>query len=228
MLLLGGACVSPGVTVTPGPPPGDPSPTLARTSYRLGERQSAVVGAEMLFVEDRPATGLPRGAVRADRAFEFRNLVGVAEGVPGVDYPVIGYARHGGVEYAVVRLPTSLYQILVDSTGRPLRQLLNGDVFVMNSATVTPADVRFVAAGQGAATPREAARRVELWYGGNDGAALSVTLREYRAERGEMPALTQELRYPARSDTLRFRDLRIAVHAATADRIEYTVVADGH
>ena len=168
-----------------------------------------------------------RTTVRADKRFQISNLVGMADGVPGTDYPVIGYTVFAGVEYSVIQLPTSLYQILIDSAGRPLHQLLNGDVFLMNSASVHPPDVRFTPGPEEPHSSPEGTINYELLYGGTDGNAFTLTYREYGADGVNCPTAGQELRYAATSTTIRFRDLQIAVHAVTGDQIEFTVLADG-
>ncbi len=227
LLIMAAGCASPGVTVTPPRPASPLTERVTRTSYRLGERQSANVGAAMIVVRSFGVAPALRTTVRANKRFQISNLVGVADGVPGTDYPVIGYTVFAGVEYSVIQLPTSLYQILVDSAGRPLHQLLNGDVFLMNSASVRPPDVRFT---PGSAEPRsspEGTISYELLYGGTDGGAFSLTYREYGADGVKCPTASQELHYTATSSTIRFRDLQIAVHAVTGEQIEFTVSADG-
>lgn len=227
LLVLSTGCASPGVTVTPPRPAPPPAERVTRASYRLGELQSANVGAAMIVVKSFGVAPARRTTVRADKRFQISNLVGVADGVPDTDYPVIGYAMFAGVEYAVIQLPTSLYQILVDPAGRPLHQLLNGDVFLMNSASVRPPDVRFTPGPEGPIVSPEGTISYELLYGGTDGGAFSVAYREYGADGVICPTAGQELHYSATSTTIRFRDLQIAVHAVTGDQIEFTVVADG-
>ena len=67
----------------------------------------------------------------------------------------------------------------------------------------------------------------ELIYTGTDNTSLFMTYREYTPDNLARPAFFQNLVYPANSDTIRFRDIKIKVHDKANSQIVYTVTEDG-
>jgi len=67
----------------------------------------------------------------------------------------------------------------------------------------------------------------ELIYSGNDGKSIMITYREYTNDDIARAAFFQNLVYDSKSDTIRFRDIKIKVHDVSNEKIVYSVIEDG-
>ena len=61
-------------------------------------------------------------------------------------------------------------------------------------------------------------------YSGLDGDSIRISYREFTDQNLAREAFFQELTYPIASNTIRFRELLMRVHAVTADGIEFSVI----
>lgn len=67
----------------------------------------------------------------------------------------------------------------------------------------------------------------EIIYTGKTQDAINLLYREYGPDSIDRPTFQRDLSYPADNAIIRFNQIRIRIHEATADSISYTILADG-
>lgn len=200
-------------------------------NYEIGKPQTVYVGEAVVKFKDYFIRKLQGRTMRPSVDFRYTFPLRPWYYVSStLDYPVTGSLMIKGSEYSVVNVkhpsqPSLAF--LVDSTGKPYKKLLIGDLFSGDNAKFDPPNVTFLPGPDEVKVDTSAGfKNFELVYGGTDGKSFTFTYREYTPEDLIRPAFTQTLTYPNGSTSVRYRQTLLAITEVTSEKIMYTVIAD--
>ncbi len=207
---------------------------LFERSYLLGARSRVAVGDAIVKVKDYYVERTEYLAVRPTHAITIaRDSSPTMRFAANRSYPILARFEVDGVSHFVVPDPLSRG---VAAIVRPDGVILQRAAGVVGNAvsglawfdsTVSPSDARM---------PQEVEDRVlrakgyvnyELIYNGASGGHLHMTYREFTPENIARTAYFQRMDYDANAEIVSFRKLKIRVHAATNENIDFTVVEEG-
>lgn len=200
-------------------------------NYTLGVEQTVVVGDPIVRIRDYSETITETASMEASEAFVLSGGLVSIQFQRGERLPIFGERVNDGVTYTVAAKGAYGIQIAPDgSIGPGVINGLGTDVQVVMAYRFTPSSptARFTRAvdRQVQRTP-SGGQNFEIVFNGIDGQAMRFQYREYTAEDLARPAFFQELSYPLRTDTIRFRQILVHVAAVDAQQIRYTVLEDG-
>jgi hypothetical protein len=149
----------------------------------------------------------------------------------GVSYRIAGQATHAGQTVTILDLDGYGIPILPD--GSPYRHGYvsldgrNWSVLEESPLVISPADIRFTEVFASAQAVIASGENYEIIFTGRDRDTMRFQYREYTSEDLARAAFSQDLSYPARTGTIRFRDLVLEIIELGDDSITYRVVARG-
>lgn len=215
-----------------------PADSLASTiehkidrNYTVGTEASAFVGQPVIRVKDYWVQTNTRPALASDVAFSvflplFGPTVQVAAGEPVM---LVGTQQRDGVTYRMVQLPGApALSFLVNEDGSFDGRAVNMLGSKMGySYDFTPATVKLSPITAEQVSADRGYLNFEIVYSGSTKDEINLLYREYTPQDMARPAFSQSLTYARDADTIRFRDIKIAVLAADNERIRYVVEEDG-
>jgi hypothetical protein len=207
---------------------------IADKNYVLGQPAEAVVGGDVIRVRDFSVTALGASRVEVTDDFAFDHFAFSHKFRKGEVYPYLGTVEYQGKTYDILLVEAVGIGVLFDQDGAPFKKIIGGigvrmvasPVFVIYDFDVPPGPHLRVQRGV-AAQGHAGGTFYQILFSGITSDAMRFTYREYETSDLAKPALTQELTYPLKSREIHFKNLVIAVNSVTAERIHYTVVADG-
>jgi hypothetical protein len=222
-------CAQPGPAVTARADPVH----LVERSYTLGARSRVAVGDAIVKVKDYYVERIEHLAVRPTHtitiATEFSPTMRFSANrtypilarfdVDGVSHFVVPDPLLKGVA-AVVRPDGVIHQRAAGVVGNSVRGL------AWNDSTVSPPDAHMLQDVEEHVLKARGYANYELIYNGASGGALHMTYRELAPEDSARTASFQRVAYDANAEMVRFRQLKIRVHAATNETIDFTVVEE--
>lgn len=148
----------------------------------------------------------------------------------GEEFPVTHRANIGGRAHYVLELlhPTRqfIYGVLVDEQGVVSPNLLNGNVYHQERFAVSPLTASVPTVQKKTRTSSRMVENFEIIFGGINNNQMSFTYREFTADDIAKTAFFQNLTYPADSKVIRFKALKIKVHAITNESVTYEVLEE--
>ena len=214
---------------------------LLDTNYVLGEKMSTFVGGSMIRVQDYYVTETTRYTPRkwiANKEFEATSRGAVVVSSSGGNdlFRERGMVTYQGLEYTALThsaFSSNSYSFLIDSNGKPVGVVWPTNTNITSFSNANFADDLFftVAVESKAEIDRAIDEKkgiinYEIIYNGVSSNSINLTYREFSPNNLARSAFFQNLTYPVGSETIRFRDLRIQVHNADSERIEFTVLED--
>lgn len=209
-------------------------------NYLLNNKQAAFVGEPIVKVKDYFVKRTTTPSVKATHDFTFINKNGKPEnnnlgGKKDAEYKILGEATLDGEDFNLISLREqgSLNLVLLinkDWEGKRFAFLDTSK----NSITTNkweiktdPENLKFLPIQKEEIDVDAGYVNYELIYSGNDGKSIMITYREYTKDDMARAAFFQNLVYDAKSDTIRFRDIKIKVHDVSNEKIVYSVIEDG-
>jgi len=206
---------------------------VVERNYTLGKEQTAYVGDAILRVKDYwiLRTGNPAVTPTTTVTINPTGWGGPVTYSPGLLFPVEGQVTLGGEQFTVVRFSEfgDHGRLIINSSGRLDGRFLNmyNRPVPMLRHEVDPPGATFEQTVQQEVEQDRTFLNFELIYSGASGGSINVLYREYTPDDLIRPAFSQNLTYDNTSETIRFRDVLIEVHAADGASIRYTVLEDG-
>jgi hypothetical protein len=157
----------------------------------------------------------------------------------GREYPVVGTWNLKGTQYSVVQASfesgtSNKVGLLIREDGSIADRLLimvadnnYGAIVVNEVISVAPAGTRLIRGKKSKVdSQRGGYINFELIFTGITGQSMNVLYREYSPDDLARTAFFQNLTYDRNASTIRFKGLRLQIHSANNERMEYTVVED--
>lgn len=224
-----------GVSVHSYVPPPPTYERISLRSYELNDTSRVFVGEALVRVKDYTER-VRRASALTPMTNVHLTLSGLGSRstlIAGAEYPIVGSRQSGGQAYRVVRTESGLF-ILVSHDGRILEgtalNAMQGGGYVplvyRLSTDPSPAHMNDVLVRD--IVTDSSFINFEIIYTGRTGDSLTFSYREYTRADLARPAYYQELTYPANSEFIRHKSLRIRVVEATNEAITYVVVEDGN
>ena len=198
-------------------------------NYKINQIQAVFVGQPIVRVKAYQVERYSSNYMLASEDFVISGGPVTIRGDKNTSYPIRGEITLNSETYTVLNIPRlqgKIAGVLIRKDGTVHNKILNEDVIMIYSFTVSPPDLKF--------TPSEEERiksagylNYELIYSGTDGKTLTVTYREYTSEDLARPGFYQNLVYESSKKRIRFKDTIIEIHEATNEKIVYTVISDG-
>jgi hypothetical protein len=219
------------VTVDVG---GDKSPAQVNhvrdANYTIGVERTVVVGDPIVRVRDYSETVTEVPSMEATETFRLLGGPVAIAFQQGERLPIYGQRTNNGVTYTVAIKDGLGIQIAPDGTiGAGIINGLGTDAQVVMVYHYSPssATARFNRVVNRRTQRTQSGQNFEIVFNGIDGQAMHFQYREYTGDDFIRPAFSQDLSYPLRTNTIRFRDMVMAVSSADAQQIRYTVVSEG-
>lgn len=207
---------------------------LFERSYMLGARSRVAVGDTIVRVKDYFVERTEHLAVRPTHTITIaRESVPTMRFAANRTYPILARFDVDGVSHFVVPDPLSRG---VAAIVRPDGIVLERAAGVVGNAvsglawfdsTVSPADARMLQDVEDRVLRARGYVNYELIYNGASGGHLHMTYREFAPGNQARTASSQRVDFDANAEIVSFRKLKIRVHAATNDDIDFTVVEEG-
>ena len=220
------ACKPP--LIAPEPPIRAVQEHVVVKSYRVGERQRAFVGEPVAKVRDFHVARFPQPIVRASADFEIRAAGTTCTGESGTELPVTGRYSTDSMTYLVfdIRCKHGTRRLFAAPDGTLFHSWIHPSTRNAAPLTLRPDGVRFRPEIRDSSASRPGSVNYELLYSGTDGRALTLNYREYTPDNLARTAFGQSVVFPADAPLIRFRDLRLQVHKADSESIEFTILSD--
>ncbi len=204
---------------------------LWQKSYSVGAPMSVVVGETVLrrkqFVRHTsitPAFCLLNGI---DLKAGFGRRFQVAGGTVLV---VREYRTIGGVSYSLAQWGSGS-GILIDENLNVFPKIANptqiGWVVMVPTPKYFSAPPTVDRTSIISTTESPGKENIELVYNGTDGQSLRFQYREYTSDDMARPAFSQDLTYPAKAKTIRFKSFSMKITKVSDDALEFTIEDDG-
>lgn len=207
---------------------------LFERSYLLGTRSRVAVGDAIVKVKDYYVERIEHSAVRPTHAITIaRDSIPTMRFAANRAYPILARFEMDGVSHFVVPDPLSRG---IAAIVRPDGIILQRAAGVVGNAvsglawfdsTVSPSDARMLQDVEDRVLKARGYVNYELIYNGASGGHLHMTYREFTAESTARTARFQRMDYDANAEIVTFRKLKIRIHAATSENIDFTVVEEG-
>lgn len=199
-------------------------------SYQIGQMQEAYVGQSIVKVKDYQVERYSQNNMCASEDFVISGGPVTLKGNKNTNYQIKGEITLSGKTYTVLNIPGLRGKsagVLIKGDGTVHNKILNGDVIMIYSFTVSPPDLKFTQSKEESINKKAGYLNYELIYSGTDGKSLTITYREYTADELARPAFYQNLVYESTKRRIRFKDIVIEINEATNEKIVYTVISDG-
>jgi hypothetical protein len=207
---------------------------LFERNYMLGARSHVAAGGAMVKVKDYYVERTEHLAVRPTHSISItREFSPTMRFSANRTYPIMARFELDGVSHFVV--PDPLLKGLA-AIVRPDGVINERAAGVIGNAvlglswidsTVSPPDARMLQDIEDRVLKAKGYVNYELIYNGASDGTLHMTYREFRPEDIARTAYFQRVAYDANTEMVKFRKLKIQVHTATSDAIDFTVVEDG-
>jgi hypothetical protein len=198
-------------------------------NYKINQMQAVFVGQPIVRVKDYQVERYSSNHMLASEGFVISGGPVTIRGDKNTSYPIRGEITLNSGTYTVLNIPGSrgkLAGVLIRKDGTVHNKVLNEDVIMIYSFTVSPPDLKFTRSKE-ERIKSAGYLNYELIYSGTDGKSLTVTYREYTSEDLARPGFYQNLVYESSKKRIRFKDTVIEIHEATNEKIVYTVISDG-
>ena len=195
-------------------------------NYEINQKLAAYVGQPIVKVKDYKVNRFKAKHMRASDDFVMTGGIVVIEGDKNTDYVVRGETTINGNTYSVLKMPSNKAGILIQEDGRPHTKMLNDNIVMFYTFSISPPDLMFVSSKEEEVDVEAGYMNYELVYGGTDGESITITYREYTSKDLAKPAFYQNIIYEVGKEKIRFKDTVLQIHEATNEKIVYTVLSD--
>lgn len=223
------ACAELPLRVNPYVAPPAEFERVSVNNYELNHTQRANVGESMVRAKHYTVKKGPIGALtpRTDVGMLLSAGGGQFALVAGVHYPIVGVRMARGVSYRVVRVGG--VHILVTEDGRIEEGTVLGPQYavIVYRLSTNPSPAYMDPVVSEVPVAEWDFTNFEIIYTGRTHDSLRFSYREYTPQDLARPAFYQELTYPADTEYIRHKALRIQIEEATNESITYRVVEDG-
>ena len=198
-------------------------------NYKINQTQAAYVGQPIVKVKDYQVERYTLNHMISSEDFVISGGPVTMRGNKNASYPIRGEITLNRETYTVLDLPGNRPRLgaLIREDGTVYNKVLNGDVIMVYSFTISPLSLRFIPSKEERISKSSGYMNYELIYGGTDGKSLTITYREYTADDLARPGFYQNLVYESKRSRIRFKETVIEIHEATNEKIVYTVISDG-
>lgn len=148
----------------------------------------------------------------------------------GGQYPVrFTTVREGVVHYILEFLHPQngrIYGILFDNNGAIYRKVLEGDTELPGIFNIRPINSIMTASYIDKVISRENIENYEIIFSGTNNNQINMSYREYTSGDVARTAYFQNLTYPANSEYIRYKGIKVKIHKVDSEKISYEVVEE--
>ena len=209
---------------------------IRQKNYTLGNEKIAHIGERIILVKEYHVLE-SESALQADNSFTITGglldaTVNVS-GSQGQEFPIAGSIKVKGKHCYTIEIPNSRFVFAIKPDGVFSGVVAgftyaNSPIKGVNVYKINPANTRFYPTKTKSQHVMKDApfTNMEIIYSGLSDSTIHLLYREYTPDNLIRPAFTQEISYPSDSKTIRFRDFRIALKEASAERLVYSVTKE--
>lgn len=200
----------------------------AEKNYVVGQIQTAYVGqpviqrkAYLVSIQDKYA-GIPA----MDISVSSPNVSFMLK--QGIAYPATYQVEVDGKRYSAIEVvfEEEPYQILMDETGLVSNKVIAPGNKVETLVNVSPMNARVQISRPGDVLRRDFQEWVELIYSGFSNNQINLSQKQYTEQGTPLPNMSEALTYPANSEHIRYKSVKIKVHKADGEVLIYEVVSE--
>lgn len=209
-------------------------PEIPTTAYRQetsrnyvrGQRMRTNVGDSIIRVKDYHLAQIFLPFMTPTESFSFAPGSSLSF-TAGEKYRVLGAMERADRTWVGVSHPVEVnYTILVADDGVIHEEIFRRGLGYRGPYPVNPPTARMKRTVEERVEMSKPYTNYEIIYNGTDKNSLLFTYREFSPEGQARTAFYQNLTYDAKATTIRFKQFRIQVHAASGEEIEFTVLED--
>ncbi|WP_421792008.1 hypothetical protein [Hyphobacterium sp.] len=202
---------------------------VTERSYELNEPVTTVVGNSMIRVRD-----YRRDVYSGDRV-EVQQPFSINGPVFNHDFQIGESFEYGGLtvlnDEEMEFFWFGSYGIVYNQIGQVQDKILNANaggppVFMIYTFQTNSGAGSVERANSEQISNTPDGQNYQIIFSGIDGSSIRLNYREFTDNDLARQAFYQELTYPVGAETIRFRDLELAVHEVSADQITFSVI--GH
>ena len=211
-----------------------PASRVYDKNYILDKKQTVYIGEPIIKVKDYYVykSYEPKLSPSADFA--------VTDGITatfkqGLTYDSVGTITYNSTKYTIVPSTVAFMGatlgILVDADGAILNKtarLMDGEAYIPDStsAEIVPQNVKMVREYKERVATDKGFTNHELIFSGIDKDTLTMTYREFTPDDIARPAFFQTLTYRSDSNSIRYKQYKIAIYDVSGESITYAVTEE--
>lgn len=204
---------------------------IVEKNYTLGETYSVFVGEPVVKQKDYYIIEKSTNKAIPSNDFIVKGPLGneIAKGAANQPYSVIATTPVDGVNCFVLKIETSpTTGLIINPDGSFSKRVIDiqQKVTSIPAASIYPELTHFTFATDKMVDMSSGYINYEIVYTGKSSDTINLLYREFTPDDLAKTAFYQNLTYSAKSDTVRFRKLKINIKEATNERLSYTVVSD--
>ncbi len=209
---------------------------IYKKNYELGHRQSVNVGEAMIRVKDYYVKIKKKPAMSPDNDFITSGGFVTIKGYSNNTYPLVGTVDYEGNELNVLKIKDTNdinRGLVITKHGHVKEKVLSSpdvvySIYKVYEFTTKPPDVKFSRTTEEEIISKSGYTNYKIIYTGQTDKYITLSYREFTPENLARPAFTQRLTFSKDSNVIQFKDLKIKIHYSTNQKIEYSVLEDGH
>jgi len=207
---------------------------VSNKNYTLGQDAIVYVGEPLVSVKKYVVLE-SESSLRASNPFTIKGgLLDVAVNLSGSqeqEFPIVGSLNVSGVSCRAIKIPGSTLVFGIKPNGSfsgvaGSFDYMTSPIKGVNIYEINPPDTRFYPIKTQHVLESAPFTNMELIYSGLSDDALRLLYREYTPKDLIRPAFGQELSYPPDAKTIRFRNYKIEIKEASAEKLVYCVIED--
>jgi len=203
-------------------------------NYTLGQETIVYVGKPLVLVKEYTILE-SESSLQANNSFTITGgISSAAVNVAGSRkqiFPIVGSIDVKGVTCKTIEIPGSVFVFAIKPNST-FSGIVAGFTYAwspvknINVYKINPPDTRFYPVKTQQVLENVPFTNMELVYSGLSDNTLHLLYREYTPKNLIRPAFTQELSYPSDAKIIRFRDFKIEIKEASAEKLVYSVTED--
>jgi len=201
-------------------------------NYAINKIHNTYVGEEIVrrkvFLDKVQDELVGEALINTDMRSNSGNVV--IDFTKGKEYPVSNRINLQGRNHYVLEKyqprEDHIYGVIVSEEGVLHNRVLNGDVMTSDYFQISPMTTKFKISHKKTLKSTRMLDNFAIVFGGINDKQMSFTYREYTPDDVAKTAFFQNLTYPINSKIIRFKSLKIKVHAVTSESITYEVIEE--
>ncbi len=202
----------------------------SQSNYKIGEVKSAYVGESLIKKKTykvRTENKLVAIPLMNVSLFSERIKLSLME---GREYPVQYQVKREQVPFRVIEIQNAnitnsneVYGVMFDNSGLIFNKILENGVETKDILEIHPINAAVKVTTNEKEVSRELIEDYDISYAGSASNQIKLIYRENGQDKS---GITQELTYPADSNEIRFRNIKIKLHKTTPESLIYQVESE--
>ena len=209
-----------------------PEEHIVQKNYTIGQIQTVNVGDYIVRHKDYYIIKSTKGVLKADKDFN----------IPGYnftkndEFKILGETEYQHEKYWLINFDNSpmnqFMTRMINQNGTLSDRFVYFNMFgpevhpMSSKIAMSPPDVIFSKTTSTSVNESSGFINFELIYSGKDANSINLHYREYTPDNLIRAAYSQDLKYPADSKSIRFKNIQMQIYEATSEHLRYSVDKD--